>query len=367
MSDPRTVKMAETLVNYSVAVMPGEKVLLTGSLPAMPLIKETYRQIVRAGGHPLIQLIDDSFSEILLSEGNDEQLGYVHEPARSIVETYDCVINARGTSNTRMLSGSNPDRQRKLQQAMSQLMGIYMKRAAENELRWVSTMYPTNAHAQEADMSLTEFEDFVYGACFADRPDPIAEWRTVSKSQQRLVDWLDSKDQFVIKGPDVDLTLSVKDRIFINDDGHYNMPSGEIFTGPVEQSVNGWVNFSYPAIFSGREVSGIRLVFEQGKVVEAAADKNEAFLLEMLETDPGARYLGEFAIGTNRGIQQFTKSILYDEKIAGTIHMALGRGYTETGSKNDSAIHWDMICDMRGGGTIHVDGTLFYDSGSFKI
>ncbi len=367
MSDPRTEKLAELLVNYSVEVQPGETVLLNGSLAAMPLVVETYRQIIRAGGHPLIQLQDDTFTEILLNEANDEQLQFIPQPMKLIVETYDCMINARATNNTRALSATDPARQSAMQSARSELMAAYMKRAAEGSLRWVSTMYPTAAHAQDADMSLSDYEDFVYGACHADEADPIAAWQAVSAEQQVLVDWLAGKDQVTVKGPNIDMRLSIKGRTFINSDGKKNMPSGEIFTGPVEDSVNGWVKFSYPAIVAGREVSGVQLVFEDGKVTQATAEKNEEFLLQMLDTDPGASYLGEFAIGTNKGIQRFTKSILYDEKIAGTIHMALGRGYLETGSKNTSAIHWDMICDMRDGGEIDVDGELFYRSGEFNI
>lgn len=181
------------------------------------------------------------------------------------------------------------------------------------------------------------------------------------------MDWLSGKDEVVVKGPNVDLKLSIKGRNFINSDGKTNMPSGEIFTGPVEDSVEGWVRFTYPAIRLGREVEGIELKFEKGKVVEATAEKNEPFLLEMLEVDEGARYVGEFAIGTNKRINRFIKNMLFDEKTGGTIHMALGAGYPQTGSVNKSGIHWDMICDMRDGGQIYVDGELFYEAGEFKI
>lgn len=367
MKDPRIEKLAELLVNYSVSVQPGDKVFLRGSIAALPLVRETYREIIRAGGHPLLDLQDETVEEILLREANEDQLQYTPDAQRLILETYDCIMNIRGANNTRTLTGIDPARQTLRQLAGRELMGLYMKRAAEGSLRWVSTMYPTDAHAQEADMSLAEFEDFVYGACYADRVDPIAEWEAVSRKQQRLVDWLEGKKDVVVKGKHVDLTLSIAGRTFVNSDGKKNMPSGEIYTGPVEDSVNGWVQFDYPAIVGGREVSGVELVFEDGRVVQASAAKNEAFLLQMLDTDPGARYLGEFAIGTNEGIQQFTKSILYDEKIAGTIHMALGNGYPETGSKNVSAIHWDMICEMRDGGEITVDDELFYTSGTFKV
>ncbi len=216
-------------------------------------------------------------------------------------------------------------------------------------------------------MSLREYEDFVYAATYADQPDPVKSWQGIYDTQQKLVDWLKGKERIQVRGPNVDLTLSVKERSWVNSDGKRNMPSGEIFTGPVEDSVNGWVRFTYPAIRDGLEVEGVEFEFKDGKVVSARAAKNEAYLLKQLDSDAGARYLGEFAVGTNYQIQRFTKSILYDEKIGGTIHMAVGAGYPETGSKNHSAIHWDFICDMRLDSEILVDGELFYRNGQFQV
>lgn len=216
-------------------------------------------------------------------------------------------------------------------------------------------------------MSLEEYEAFVYGSMFCDRDDPAGEWRKLSQMQQKKVDWLKGRKQVKCQGPNIDLQLSIEGRTFVNSDGHKNMPSGEIFTGPVEDSVNGWVRFDYPSIVSGRAVSGIELKFENGKVVHARAETNDDLLQAQLNTDAGARYLGEFAIGTNFGINQFTGNILFDEKIGGTIHMAVGKGYPETGSQNNSAVHWDMICDMRNDSTIHVDGELFYRNGEFVV
>lgn len=216
-------------------------------------------------------------------------------------------------------------------------------------------------------MSLREYEDFVYSATYADQADPIKRWQDIYENQQRLVDWLKGKKDVVVRGPNADLKLSIEGRTFINCYGDKNMPDGEIFTGPVEDSVNGWIKFTYPAIEGGREVEGVELEFKDGKVVAARAQKNEDFLLSMLDSDAGARYLGEFAIGTNYGIQRFTKSILYDEKIGGSIHMAVGAGYPESGSRNESSIHWDFICDMRDNSEILVDGELFYKNGEFKV
>jgi len=228
-------------------------------------------------------------------------------------------------------------------------------------------LFPTAAHAQDAQMSLTDFENFVFRATFCDQEDPVAAWRAVSERQQRIVDHLAGKREVVVTGPDVDLRLSIAGRTFVNSDGRRNMPSGEVFTGPVEDSVEGWARFRYPAIHNGRAVEGIVLRFEGGRVVEATAERNQDYLLAMLDTDEGARRLGEWAIGTNDRIDRFIGNILYDEKIGGTIHMAVGAGYPETGSQNRSALHWDMICDMRGGGRITVDGEPFYDSGRFLI
>jgi len=350
-----------------VAVKPGDKVLIRGNSLSLPLVSETFREVLRAGGHPTVFWEEEIFSEILLREGNDEQLRHISEPTKLVMETYDCLIGLRGSENTRSLSSVDPNRQRMNRLAGRELMKTFMERSASGELRWTTTMYPTNAHAQEADMSLAEFEDFVFAACRVDKADPVAEWQKVRAEQQRLVDWLAGKDQVVVKGPNVDLALSIKDRRFINADGTANMPDGEVFTGPVEESVNGWIRYTYPAIYSGREVEGIELTFVDGRVTDAHAKKNEEFLISVLDSDPGARYLGEFALGTNYGIDRFTKSILYDEKIGGTLHTAVGSGYPETGSRNKSSVHWDMICDMRNGSQIWVDGELFYENGRFAI
>ncbi|MCA9958506.1 MAG: aminopeptidase [Anaerolineales bacterium] len=367
MADPRVEKLAHLLANYCVAVQPGDKVFIRGTSTAMPLVQETYREVLRAGGLATVWLQDLAFEEILLKEGNDAQLQFIPEPLALSMEVYDCRISIQGAKNTRVLSGVDPARQRILRTAERGIFQTFMERSASGALRWTGTLFPTHAHAQDADMSLTEFENFVYRACHVDKDDPVAEWRQLSVMQQKLVDWLKGKRAVKVQGPNVDLTLSIADRVFSNSDGHKNMPSGEIFTGPVEESVNGWVRFTYPAIHQGREVEGIELRFADGKVVDATAKKNEAYLTAVLDTDPGARYLGEFAVGTNYGIDRFTRSILFDEKIGGTIHMAVGGGYPETGSKNKSAVHWDMICDMRDGGKIWVDDELFYDSGQFMI
>jgi aminopeptidase len=269
--------------------------------------------------------------------------------------------------NTRAMTNIDPKVMQKTQAARRVWLDTRMRRAAEGSMKWVGTLYPTEGFAQDAGMSLEEYEDFVYGACFADKDDPVAEWKKMGATQAEKIDWLTGKKYVKCQGPNIDLELSIEGRTFINACGERNMPDGEIFTGPVESSVNGWVKFTYPSIVQGRAVEGIELKFEQGKVVQASAKKNENLLFTQLDADAGSRYLGEFAIGTNFGIDKFTGQILFDEKIGGTVHMAVGLGYPDTGSVNKSSIHWDMICDMRTDSTIHVDGDLFYENGQFVV
>lgn len=367
MTDPRVKSLANILVNYSTNVKHGDWVLIPSSIEAMPLTLEVFRSVIEAGGNPDVILGSDDLNEVKFSVSSDEQLKWI-SPLKDIAyKKADVLINLRGTSNTRSLSGIDPKKQQISQIAHRELTQMFFKRAAEGKCRWTLTQYPCPAYAQEADMSLSEFEDFVYAATFADQADPIKCWKDIHNEQQRLVDWLAGKNEVIVKGPNADLTLSIQDRVFINSDGKKNMPSGEIFTGPVEDSVEGWIRFTYPAIRRGREVIGVELEFEQGKVVSARAEKNENFLITMLDSDEGSRYVGEFAIGTNYGIKQFTKSILFDEKIGGSIHLAIGHGIIETGSKNESSIHWDFICDMRDDSQIMVDGELFYKNGEFQV
>ena len=302
-----------------------------------------------------------------LSNANDEQMAWIDPGLKLYTEQADVYIRVGAPENTRAMSNISAQRMREQRTAQSVILQTRLERAAVGEFRWVGALYPTQASAQEANMSLEDYEDFVYGACFCDREDPAAEWRKLSVMQQEKVDFLAGKNRVTLRGPDIDLELSIAGRTFINSDGRRNMPSGEIFTGPVEDSVNGWVRFGYPAIVGGRVVSGIELRFEDGKVTDASAEMNEDLLHAQLDSDAGSRFLGEFAIGTNFGIDKFTGMILYDEKIGGTVHMAVGMGYPETGSLNKSAVHWDMICDMRTNSEIHIDGELFYQNGAFVI
>lgn len=367
MADPRLEKWAKALVGYSVDVRPGQVVAIAAQPAAEALVRQVSREVIRRGAHPVVFLTGEGLLTDLLLEGSDEQLDFISPIDRFIRTEADVVINIRAETNTKRMSAVDPARQGRYTAARRGLFEEYMARAADGRLDWTLTLYPTDGYAQDADMDTEAYTDFVLAACKLDRDDPVAAWQELRGEQQRLIDWLDGKDQVHLTGPDIDLTLSIAGRTWINSDGRRNFPSGEIFTGPVEHSVNGTIRFSFPVVTAGRQIEDIRLRFENGKVVDATAAKNEEYLHQQLDTDPGARYLGEFAFGTNFDIQSFTKNILFDEKIGGTVHMAVGAGYPETGSTNKSAIHWDMIADLRQGGLVTVDGEPFLKDGSFVI
>jgi aminopeptidase len=263
------------------------------------------------------------------------------------------------------LSGVDPKQQQLRLKAMKPLREILHRRMDDRTLRWCLTLFPTEAYAQDAEMSLTDLEDFAYKACLVDKADPIAAWKRIQRSQDKIATFLNGAKKIRVVAKETDLTLSVAGRTWINCCGTENMPDGEVFTGPVEDSANGTILYSFPACHNGREVENIHLTFKDGKAIKASASKNEDFLIKMLDTDSGSRFLGEFAFATNTGIRQFTKNILFDEKIGGTIHLAVGSSYGESGGLNKSVVHWDMICDLRQGGKVYVDGKLFLKDGEF--
>jgi aminopeptidase len=367
MFDARVEKLAQVLVQYSVSVHPNDKVYLQGSALAEPLLKALYIEVLKAGGNPFLRAQLPGMDELFYRYATDDQLRHVAPPSRLLYETYDVIITLWSASNTRELSNVPPEKLVLAQQASREISQTVTRRAASGELRWVGSLFPTAAHAQDAEMGQTEYEDFVFGACLPNLENPVRHWQQLSARQQRLVDWLAGKKNLRVLGPGVDLQMKIAGRTFMNCDGKRNMPDGEIFTGPVEDSVEGHVRFSYPTVYRGRRVDGVQLWFEKGKVVKAAADKGEDFLLRTLDADDGARYVGEFAIGTNEGITRATGHTLFDEKINGSFHMALGSGMPETGSRNESAIHWDMVCDLMHGGRIWVDEQLIYENGTFLI
>jgi aminopeptidase len=367
MSDPRLRRWAEALVRYSVGVSAGDKFMINSGPAAAPLIKEVYREALRVGAHPHVNLVLPGLQEIFYKEASEDQLRYVSPIETMVLESFDATLTIGASENTRALSNADPAKQAIAAQARRHLQGTFMQRQSTGALKWSVTLYPTNAYAQDAEMSLDEFTEFVYGACFLNDDDPVARWKALGAEQQRLVDWLKGKDQVRVIARETDLTLSIKGRIFINADGQKNFPDGEFFTGPVEDAVNGHIYFGIPATFQGRVVQGIRLRFEEGRVVEATAEQGQELLEQMLSMDEGARRLGEFAFGNNSGITRSIKNILFDEKLGGTIHLALGAGYPDTGAKNQSALHWDMICDLHTGGEVWVDGQLFSKDGKFVV
>ena len=366
MADIRVVKMAQTITRYSVSLKPGDKFLILTSVPGLPLAREVYREALALGALPVVRTLHPELNELLYRSGNDDQVKFVPEYEKQEMESLNARLVIRGDDNVMVLAGVEPSRLTLGRQARRPLLERMMARKAVGELKNCLTQYPTNASAQEAGMSLADYEEFVFRACFADRPDPIAAWRELSRQQQTYVDSLNRVKTLRVEGPGTDITLSVEDRKWANSDGKANFPSGEVFTSPVEDSVNGRVSFDVPTVFSGKAVEGIQLEFKAGKVALATAARGEEMLQSALDTDAGSRVLGEFAFGLNYGITRATKNILFDEKIGGTIHMAVGAGYPETGSQNRSAIHWDMIKDMKQG-RVHADGKLIYENGRFIV
>jgi len=366
MPDPRIIKLAQVLVQYSVSLQPGEKFRIRTSPLAEELSLAVYKEAIMAGAHVIVQNSLPGTDEIFFNYASEAQLDYVSPVAELITETWDADLYINADHNTRALTAVDPARIARTRKAHANLSKRYFERSAKGEIKWSLTVYPTHAMAQEADMSLSDYQEFVFGAGLLNEEEPVKAWKQIKKQQDRYITWLEGRDKVSIKGENVDLRLSIKGRSFENCCGTYNFPDGEIFTGPVEDSVNGYIRFSYPGIFSGQEVEDIELWFEGGKVVREKALKGQALLTEMLNTDEGARFLGELGIGTNYGIQRFTKNMLFDEKMGGTIHLAVGAGFPETGSKNESGIHWDMLCDMKES-EILVDGDLFYKDGKICI
>jgi len=368
LTDPRVEKLALVLVEHSARIEKGDRVLIEATQAAEPLVRELYIQILKKGGYPHPLIWDFASHDTLFFEhASDEQLDFIPTFQKLAYEQFESRIRIHSLSNTRALTNVDTNRLQRRGKALGQITATQMQRGAKGAFKWVTTLFPTQAYAQDAEMSLDEYSDFVYRACHVNEDDPIAFWKSVEKKQRKSVKRIEGHKQVILRGPNVDLALSIKGRKFLNSCGVYNMPDGEIYTGPVEDSANGWVRFTYPAVYGGVVVEGVELTFSNGKVTQAKAEKNQDYLLKMLETDAGSRYLGEFAIGTNFEIDRFTGQILFDEKIGGSFHMALGAGYPETGAKNKSAIHWDMICDMREDAEILVDGEVYYKNGEFAF
>jgi aminopeptidase len=357
----RIARWADLLVDYCLGVATGETIVIASEWEARPLVEACYRAVVDRGAHPLIRLDLPGLSEYFLERASDAQLAHLPRVGLYEAETADARIRIAAESDTRAMARIDPARQAVVDRARDPI------RRAAGRKRWVLTQYPTAAYAADAAMEPADYEAYVASAMFLDAPDPVAAWQELGRRQAGLVAFMSGVGTVRIEAEGTDLTLSVAGRTWINSDGRRNMPSGEIFSGPVEDSPRGRLRCGFPVCRGGRELVGIELEFEAGRVVSARAEEGEAYLRSMLDLDPGARRLGELGLGLNTGIQRFTGSILYDEKIGGTVHLALGSSYPETGGVNVSALHWDLIVDTRAGGRITADGRVVMEDGVWRI
>lgn len=357
--DPRVQKFAHLLAHYSIYAQKGETIGVEGPDTAAPLIQALYEELLRAGAYPVVRMTPVGLTEAFFKHGQPLHFDSVPRFERAYAKTVDGTVRIMGSSNTRALSATDPTRMARFAKARRPVRRILLAK------KWSLTLFPTEAYAQDAEMSLSEFAEFVFRANLLHLDDPVKAWQEEERKQKKLIARLRNADEIRIVGPDTDLRLSVKGRTFVPSVATHNVPSGEIFTGPVEDSAEGYIRYDFPVCEGGREIDGIRLVFRKGRVVEATATKNQDYLIKMLDMDPGARRLGELGIGTNYDIQRFIKNILFDEKIGGSIHLALGESYAETGGRNKSGLHWDMIKDLRQGGALYVDGALFQKDGRF--
>jgi aminopeptidase len=359
--DEVVARWADLLTDYCLRVERDETIVISSAIEARPLVEACYKAVVLRGGHPLVRLELPGLHEFFLAQASEPQL--THVPPSSLLEAQvaDARIRIAAESDTHSMSRVDPGRQAIYERAREPL------RQAARRHRWTLTQYPTRAYAADAGMSLDDYETFVTSAMFLDRADPAAAWTDLGRRQAGLVEFMSRVGSIRIEADGTDFTLSVAGRTWINSDGRRNMPSGEIFTGPIEDSASGRLRCGFPVCRDGRELVGIRLEFQQGRVVSASATQGEDYLLAMLELDPGARRLGELGLGLNSGIDRFTGSILFDEKIGGTVHVALGQSYPETGGVNGSALHWDLIIDTRAQGRITADGRLVMENGSWLV
>jgi aminopeptidase len=363
--DPRVERLADVVCRHSLGAKPGELMLIEAPAIAEPLVVELVKAALEAGALPRVRVASEGAQLAFLSEASEEQLRTLLPSALPEMEAIDLRVAIHASANTRELSGVDPARMAALQDSRRPVMDRYMQRSAAGELRWCVTAFPCQAFAQDADMSLQAYEDFVYRAGWLHLDDPVAAWESFAGRLREIADRLAGVRELRVVAEDTDLTVGVEGRRWIPCHGDRNFPDGEVFTGPIETATRGDVRFSFPAIFSGREVDDVRLRFEGGRVVRSEAAGGAELLSQMLAIDDGASILGEFAIGTNYGVERFTKQILFDEKIGGTCHMAVGAGYPETGSTNTSGLHWDMVCDLRSGGEIYADGELIHREGRF--
>lgn len=366
MPSPILENYAKLLVHYCLDLQPNEKLFIHSTTLAEPLVREVLREAIKIGAIVEYQLDIGEEQSIRLAHSNPLQLSHLPTLRSNAMTYFDAYLKILGGHTLLENQGNFKDKLRIQQAVLKPMSDTYSKRTAEGTLKRCLCLYPTLAGAELAGMTLEEYSHFVYHACRLFDADPKTSWLEVRATQQRLVDYLNKVSDIRYVAPGTDIRFSVQGRKWMNSDGRTNMPSGEVFTGPVEDSVEGMVYFSFPSLYEGQVVKGIRLTVSKGKVTHWTADEGQD-LLDELFTVPGSRFFGEVAIGTNYNIQQPTLNILFDEKIGGTIHMAVGQSYLQTGGTNNSVIHWDMITDMRQGGQIYADGILIYENGRFLI
>jgi aminopeptidase len=365
--DPRIQKLANLLVTYSVKLKKGDLVKIQGEPVTIPLMEAVFEEALKAGANPYTSVLVPRAQELLIKHGTNDQLDFLNPISKYEVKQLDVMIHLWGNQNTRFLSGTKPGQQARAQRARKPVMEQFFKRTAAGDMRWVGTQFPTPADAQDAGMSPADYEEFVYRAGHLHKSDPAKHWKQVEKEQTRLKKILERYDTFHVQSADTDLTVKAKGRKWVSCHGTENFPDGEIFTSPIENSATGFIRFSYPASYGGREVEDVRLEFKKGKAVSESAARNGEYLKAMLDMDKGSRLVGEFAIGTNYEIKQFTRNTLFDEKIGGTCHFALGASIPEAGGKNKSGLHWDMVCDLKRDSEITADGDVIYRNGKFTI
>lgn len=361
-------KYAEVLVDYSVDVQKGDLVIIRGeSIHTKHLLKAVYKRVIERGGYPLIRSAIGDMAEIFLKHASDEQLDYVDPITKMEYELVDKYISIGGPLNTKNMARADLSKLARRGKATKPLSEMLMNRSAKGEAKWVIADVPTHALAQEAKMSLEEYSEFLFKSCYLDLDDPVAKLKELDEKQTKWANYLNGVKKLHITGEKTDITFGIEGRKWISCSGLNNYPDGEVFTSPVEDDVNGEIYFDYPQNYRGNEAKGVHLWIENGKVVKATAEKGEDFLNAMLNMDEGSRGIGEIAVGTNDMIQEITGNILFDEKIGGAIHMAVGASYPETGGKNVSGLHWDLIKNMKNGGKIFADDVLIYENGRFLI
>ncbi len=369
MMDKKTLEnYAKVLVEYSTNVQKGDLTIIRlESHEAQPLAKEIYKQVLLRGGHPVIKCGVDEINETFVKYATDEQLAFIDPMAKLEYEVATKYISIGAPKNVKNMARADMSKLAKRSAATKELSHIMLDRAAKGELSWVIADYPTHALAQEAKMSLEEYENFIVKSCYLDLDDPVAKWKEIGEIQDKLVDRLNGTKTLRYVGEKTDITFGVEGRKWISCCGLNNFPDGEIFTSPVEDSANGTIFFDFPQIYRGNEATNVQITVKDGKVIEATSDTGEEFLKSMLSMDEGSSFIGECAIGTNERVVDVTGNILFDEKIGGSIHVAFGSSYPETGGKNVSGLHWDMIKNMKNGGKIYADDVLIYENGKFLI